>query len=330
MSGETEGSSGPRHITLVAISGGLDPHVSGRDLTVQENVDRAVRCMGRVSAYRPDLILLTEAFHCVGVPGRYDALAITVDGEVVKRIRGVAQGLNANIMCPIIERRGSHTFNTALWIDRKGKVSGRYDKIHLTEYEMDCGVTPGAVEPTVMEMDFGRVGAQACFDANWPEDWAKLGAAGVDLIAWPSAFPGGRLLNALATLNRVNILGATWQRRCRLIDMTGRTVAASGLHGDFVVAEIDVDRQLFHLDHHLDKLDEIRAKYGGAVQIDMCEDEAWFALSSRREGLSVCDLIREFGITPLSDYLRCAEDAGNERRADTAASRERKTGLPDG
>ena len=73
--------------------------------------------------------------------------------------RAGARKHNANIICPLMEKRGDVLYNVAAVIDRKGQIVGTYEKLHpvtttpnFTEFE--GGVTPGK-EPRVFDLDFG-------------------------------------------------------------------------------------------------------------------------------------------------------------------------------
>jgi predicted amidohydrolase len=303
-----------RQVTVAAVSAGIEASVASRPMTQQENVDRTARCIERLSPMRPDLIALTECFHCAGVPGRYDELAVRADDDVIERIAMLASKLGVHIACPIMERRGDLTFNCALWIDRQGKIAGRYDKIHPTESEIDLGVTCGLAEPTVWEMDFGRVGVQTCFDINWPAGWEALTRAGVELIVWPSAYGGGRQLAAHAFLNQCYVLTATWPKLCRAYDISGDVLEECGRLGDFVVQTIDLERRLFHWDYQGDRIDRIRSKYGPAVVIDIYHEEGWFAINGTPGSPTVAELIKEFDLVPLDAYFSRATARQAEHR----------------
>jgi hypothetical protein len=71
----------------------------------------------------------------------------------------------------------------------------------------------------------------------------------------------------------------------------------------WAVAEVNLDRELFHLDDNQQKFPAIRAKYGPAIGIEVHQPEAFFLLSSRKEGVSVEQIAREFSLKTLRDYL---------------------------
>ena len=58
----------------------------------------------------------------------------------------------------------------------------REDKIHPTIPENEDQITSGALAPSVIQTDFGNIGCQICFDANWAENWLALKHAGAEII----------------------------------------------------------------------------------------------------------------------------------------------------
>ncbi len=92
------------------------------------------------------------------------------------------------------ERQGSRRFNTSILVDPRGRIVGKYRKIHL----------PGHAEPDpsrkgehlekryfdvgnlgfpVFEALGGRIGMAICNDRRWPETYRVMGLQGVELIA---------------------------------------------------------------------------------------------------------------------------------------------------
>lgn len=82
--------------------------------------------------------------------------------------------------------------NSCLVYDDKGKLVGRYDKIHLfgfnlgTEhYDEENVIEPGN-EIVVLDTPFGRLGLSICYDLRFPELYRAM--PDVDIIVVPSAF----------------------------------------------------------------------------------------------------------------------------------------------
>jgi hypothetical protein len=97
-----------------------------------------------------------------------------------------------------------------------------------------------------------------------------------------------------------------------IIDMSGRYLVQQGLESyqvrgkrlpPWAVAEVNADREVFHLDFNLQQFPAIRDKYGPDVEIEVHQPEGLFLLASRRAGLSVEDVAKEFKLETLRDYL---------------------------
>src|SRR5690606_21644241 len=79
--------------------------------------------------------------------------------------------------------------NTAVLIDRQGKLVGKYRKVHLTIGEGENGLTPGTDYP-VYDTDFGRIGLMTCWD-NWFSEPARiLRLKGAEMLFMPLAGDG--------------------------------------------------------------------------------------------------------------------------------------------
>ena len=97
-----------------------------------------------------------------------------------------------------------------------------------------------------------------------------------------------------------------------VIDMNGRYLTRQGADTSQVrggrlppwaIAEVNVDRELFHLDFNQDKFPALRGKYGPDIDIEVHQPEAFFLLASKRTGLNVETIAKEFQLETLRDYL---------------------------
>ncbi len=97
----------------------------------------------------------------------------------------------------------------------------------------------------------------------------------------------------------------------------GETLVITGKHNSIAACTIDLDVALFHMDFNKSQIPAIRAKYGPDVSLRMYQEEGLFTLQSNRADLPVSEIIHEFQLDPLKDYLqrnrllqeRCAADA---------------------
>lgn len=278
----------------------------------QDNLDYIQEQVREAAAVKPDIIALPELFPVACLDEGAKLIASDKDRELMLSL---AKEYQVCLVGSILEERKGKLYNTALFVDKRGKVIGRYDKTHPTEGEMDKGVTPGKKEQLPVDTEFGKIGAQICFDANWPQGWEDLAAKGAEIIFFPSAFPGGRILEAIALLNQVYIVTSIWTVDSGIIDNTGRWVVKTDPHSWCVWATIDRERMVFHWDFQFEKPKEIRKKYGDSIKIESFAAEARFALEANTEDVSVPDIAREFGLVTYQDYIKRDTQAQDKARA---------------
>jgi predicted amidohydrolase len=86
--------------------------------------------------------------------------------------------------------------NTLLWIDEHGKITQRYQKLHLFDLEIPGGpvmkesniIEPGNEILPPFDTVVGRIGAMICFDLRFPEISLSLKRQKADILLYPSAF----------------------------------------------------------------------------------------------------------------------------------------------
>jgi len=287
-------------IATVTQDGIQDP---SRQKVTEETLER----LEAAASCRPDIICLPECFT--------GPEAESVPGPMTQRLGEWARAKSAYVVCAIRTRRDGRMYNSAVLIDRAGKVVGQYDKINPTEGEMKDGVTPGHNTP-VFTTDFGKIGFQICFDANWGENWTRLKQGGAEIIFWPSAYPAHRLLAARACLNECYVASSTLSRASRIYDITGEVMSQSGAYQPWTQATVHLGKRLFEIDYELGTIRKIERKYGHRVLIQWYHDEDWFTLTSVDPDLATEDIIAEFAMVPLQPYhARCERAADAARRA---------------
>jgi beta-ureidopropionase len=287
-----------------------DIHATTREDLVAKILDR----MEQVASVRPDLICLPEAFpsRIARRPPSHQA-AEPITGPTITAIAAFAKAKRCYVVAPITRDCDGKLFNTAVLLDRDGRVAGLYDKLHPTEGELAGGINPGRAAP-VFTTDFGKIGIQICFDIGWPDGWKTLKDGGAELVVWPSAYPGGFPLNAFAWTHRYAIVTSTWTLPSVLIDIDGRTLASSGTWEPWFCASFCLDRGLFHYDFNQSKVREVEKAYGRDVTVRWSHDENAFVLENRVPGKTLADLCEEFGLVPMDAYLARAATAQEKAR----------------
>jgi hypothetical protein len=107
-----------------------------------------------------------------------------------------------------------------------------------------------------------------------------------------------------------------------IIDMNGRYLIQQGQQTyqvrqghlpPWAVADVAINRELYHLDTNQNQFPVIREKYTPDVEIEVWEPEGFFLLASHRPDLPVADVAAEFGLETLRDYLARSVTMRNER-----------------
>jgi predicted amidohydrolase len=283
-----------------------------RGLAREEMVSETLDRLDAASSCRPDIVCLPELFT--------DSDPESVPGPMTERLALWAKAKSAYVICPIKTEVDGRSYNSAVLIDRAGKVTGKYDKIHPTEGEMETGTCPGDLNAQVFHTDFGAIGIQICFDVNWHEVWAGLKQKGAEIVFWPSAYPAHRMLSALAWMNEYYVISSTMTRGSRIYDITGEVMAQSGMFQPWAQATLHLGKRLFEIDYHMDKIRKVEQKYGRRVLVQFYHDEDWFALTSIDPELSTDDVIAEFEMVPIRPYHARCERAIEKARVSASAT----------
>ena len=269
-------------------------------------LDATITRLNRAAAFQPDIVCLPETL----TRGKPEV----VPGPTTKRLSMWAQEHSCYVICPIRIRTDGRIFNSAIVIDRQGKIIGRYDKIRPTEGELDNSISPGKIDPPVFKTDFGTIGIQICFDVNWHAQWRQLKQKGADIIFFPAAYPAARQLKTLAWLNQCFIVSSTQTRASSIFDITGEIIETTGKYRHWAGAVLPVGKKLFEIDFHIGKMRKIEQKYGSKVSIQWYHDDDLVSLASLDLELTVADLIDEFELTPHPAYIQRAQKAQDKRR----------------
>lgn len=293
----------PREICVVSITKeGIDENTS------EKFVKKMFGRLEMVSSYRPDIICLPEVFATTAKK------AETVPGPIVNKFAYFAKTQKCYIICPLHTRRNDKIYNSAVLIDRKGNIVGQYDKIHLTEGECDQKITPGNAPPPVFKTDFGVIGIQICFDINWVEEWKSLKEQGAEIVFWPSAYPGGRMLSGLAWLFQYYVVGCSWRDPALIFDMSGDLISESGKYDPWAFSTLNLEKIHCEIAYHVGKVKKIRKKYGRRVHIRYYHNEDWVTIESRSPDLTINQIIEGFDLTTHWDYIKRAEKYQNRFR----------------
>jgi N-carbamoylputrescine amidase len=141
------------------------------------------------------LLLLQElhntAYFCQTEDLAAFELAEAVPGPTTERLGELAQRLGVVIVGSVFERRAAGLYhNTAVVLERDGKLAGRYRKMHIPDdpgfYEKFY-FAPGDLGFTPVDTSVGRLGVLVCWDQWFPEAARLMALAGAEVLLYPTA-----------------------------------------------------------------------------------------------------------------------------------------------
>jgi len=259
---------------------------------------------------KPDIILLTEGFmhntarSATVAEKNARAEPLSGAGPILTLLGRKARQHKAYIMGSTWRKdpKGRGRYNSAILLDRTGKVVWHYDKMFPTIGEMESGVLPGR-GAKVFDTDFGRIGAIICFDLNFGELLDAYKREGVELLCFLSAFRGGLRVPALAFRNQCFIASSVPGENGVIVDPLGRTLAESSQYGRIIFARIELDARVVHIDYNNRRIPDLKKTYGEFVRIETASPEAVYLITSLHPEVSVNRMIEQFQIETLDAYL---------------------------
>ncbi|MHC5054470.1 MAG: carbon-nitrogen hydrolase family protein [Planctomycetota bacterium] len=230
-----------------------------------------------------------------------------VPGPTTDAVAKRARDAGSYVICPIRTRRDGREWNSAVVIGRAGDVVGVYDKAHPVTTSHDYtvfeeGVAPGAEDPPVFDLDFGRVGVQICYDAGFPETWRCLAEKGARAVFWASAYHGGMPLQAYAYVHHFYVVTSVRPQVSRIIDPCGRVVAATDLNVDIAVRDVNLDFAVCHYDFNYSIPELIMEAYPGRVRISSYRDDGHFIVEPMDPEVTTEALRKKFGFETTAHY----------------------------
>jgi len=261
----------------------------------------------QAAAIGADLVAFPEMCNTWGAADPWQSESL--DGRTLSAMAKKARQRSVYILCPMLTLIDGVCHNSAVLIDRSGALLGYYHKNFPTHMELDHGVLPGTQTP-VFETDRGRIGMAICFDLNYWEVGSSLCAGKAELVIWPSMWKGARMLTRWAV--EFNFaMGAVSADEAMFVDLAGREInsaaraaleplQAAPLH----TTTIDLDKRVIHHDYNLERLPALFQKYGPlAAFVEHIPQECLVIFNSLIAGKSSDELIVEFGLEPMRDYL---------------------------
>ncbi|MEP7256898.1 MAG: carbon-nitrogen hydrolase family protein [Flavitalea sp.] len=274
-------------------------------------IDQVFEALKQVPVLKPDIVCLPETFPFFNVTEKttlQQKVAISV--KVLEQFSAFAKKNNCYMICPVYISERGKTYNAAVLLDRKGTIIGNYKKIRITDYEIEMGLTPGPLDPPVFKTDFGIIGIQICWDIAWNDGWKSLRKKGAEIIFWPSAFAGGKMINAMAWQNKCVVVSCTIKNTAKICDISGEVITQTGKWTpNFFCSPVNLDKIFVHTWPYVEHFDAILAKYGRKIRITTFHEEEWSIFESLSPDINLAAILKDYQIKSYEEYLDYTEAA---------------------
>jgi predicted amidohydrolase len=277
-----------------------------------------------------DLALFTEYAVTAGKPGTAADVAVPLDDTILEALGAKAREHNTYIVFGGVFRDGpadGDCSNAAAVIDRSGRLAGRYVKVHPVldavkpdgKIVLEGGVKPGS-EYNIVDLDFGRVGLQICYDVEYPEGWRRLAERGAELVLYPTQSPQLTRPGMYAACHEYWVVSATFRNNASLFEPgTGLVAAQIKEPQRTLVHEIDLSYVILPWSSRLRNGQAFREAFGDSVGFRYSESEDRGIFWSNDPRRSIGEMARSLGLleTPKERESR-ARDAQDRLRGGPA------------
>jgi len=119
------------------------------------------------------------------------------DDPALPQFRALAEELGIWLLIGslAIKVSDTKTANRSFLIDPKGRISARYDKIHLFDVDLPSGekyresnTVAGGDKAVMADTPWGKLGLTICYDMRFPQLYRALAKKGAFALTVPSAF----------------------------------------------------------------------------------------------------------------------------------------------
>ena len=235
----------------------------GRDIADKaKNVDNMFSVLSKIK--NVDVVCLPEAW--TGGGGFF--LEEKERESILLSLGQLATENNYNLLTGgLFNRRGKRIFDTCHIINRKGKVTGLYDKrFPSTAFNEREFCRSGTISP-VLKVDKVRIGIMICVDAMYPELARNLALNDACIIFNPSNIPENRdeLWKHVSVARAVeNTVFYVFVNNTNTLYPDGRMVKGHSIvvapDGE-IILEADETENVFQIDVDLKEIEEIRKRW---------------------------------------------------------------------
>lgn len=161
----------------------------------RDNLDKALAMLRQAASQGADVACLPELFltpyFCQVEDAAQFDLAEPIPGPTTETLAALARETKMTIVGSIFEKRAPGLYhNTAVILDDKGALLGRYRKMHIPDdplYYEKYYFTPGDLGFQAFQTERTKVGALVCWDQWYPEAARLTALQGAEILFYPTA-----------------------------------------------------------------------------------------------------------------------------------------------
>jgi len=292
-----------RKVRICTIS--MNSLIHGDRSSREDRLREAEEKMKRGALDAPDLFLFPEVFLMNDTAdGWADPANMDEEGnETYRRLGAAARKYDAYIVAPLLTREEGRVFNSAVIFDRRGEAVFTYHKTFPTPTEIEKGVSPGGRTQPCFDADFGRVGVAICYDLNFQPLFKHYYEQGMELLLFPSYFPGGLLLQSWAYLYMFHAVSSHAQgHESAFVNNLGHVVARANMFAQALTHEFELDSAVLPYWGNHEAVGKAKEKYGAELEAEIHRAEGDVILRYRGEQTTAGEILREFGIRTRSEF----------------------------
>jgi agmatine deiminase len=241
----------------------------------EENLGKALRMVAKAAKQGAQVVCLPELFTAPyfaqrqGMKEEAEKYAETVPGHATEALCDAARENGVALVGgSIYEKDGKARYNTAVVFDNRGRMLGKYRKVHIPQdecfYEKDY-FAPGNLGFRLFDIGGFGIAPLICYDQWFPEAARCVALMGADIVfyptaigtvkgvrqaegdwqtAWENVMRGHAIANGIvvAAANRCGKEGRMdfWGGSF-VCDAFGKTIARAGKGEEVLVAKIDLE-----------------------------------------------------------------------------------------
>lgn len=162
----------------------------------KENLLKAAQLIEKISAEKPDIVILPEMFSCPYNSYNFPLYAEEEGDYSFNFLSNIAKTNNIYLVAGSIpEKYKNKIYNTSYVFNRQGEKIGKHRKMHLFDIDIknkqkfkESDTLSAGDEVTVFDTEFGKIGLCICYDFRFPELSRLMVNKGAKAIIVPASF----------------------------------------------------------------------------------------------------------------------------------------------